>query len=34
MKYIMTKKQPFLTIQQVKDIEKQFPTPFVIYDEK
>ncbi len=30
----MTKKQPFLTIQQVKDIEKQFPTPFVIYDEK
>ena len=28
------KKKPILTLNQVKEIEKTYPTPFHIYDEK
>ena len=28
------KKKPILTLTQVKEIEKTYPTPFHIYDEK
>ena len=27
-------KKPILTLEQVKEIEKTYPTPFHIYDEK
>ena len=27
-------KKPFLTLQQVQEITKTYPTPFHIYDEK
>ena len=27
-------KKPFVTLEQLKDIEKKYPTPFYIYDEK
>ncbi len=28
------KKQPFVTLEQVKEIVKEYPTPFYLYDEK
>ena len=28
------KKEPFLTLEEVKEITKTYPTPFHIYDEK
>jgi hypothetical protein len=27
-------KKPFVTLEQLKEIEKTYPTPFHIYDEK
>ena len=27
-------KTPFVTLEKVKEIEKEFPTPFHLYDEK
>ena len=29
----MTSKKPFLTLNQAREIVKQYPTPFHIYDE-
>ena len=28
------KKEPFITLEQVREIAKNYPTPFYIYDEK
>lgn len=28
------KKRPFVTLEKLKEIEEQFPTPFHLYDEK
>ena len=28
------KKKPFVTLEQLKEIEKEYPTPFHLYDEK
>ena len=28
------KKQPFVTLEQVKEMVKEYPTPFHLYDEK
>ena len=28
------KKRPFVTLEKLKEIEAQFPTPFHLYDEK
>jgi len=30
----MLKKQPFVTLEHLKEITKTHPTPFIIYDEK
>ena len=27
-------KKPFVTLEKLKEIEKQFPTPFYLYDER
>ena len=27
-------KKPFVTLEQLKEIEKTYPTPFYLYDEK
>ena len=28
------KKKPFVTLEKLKEIEKEYPTPFHLYDEK
>ena len=31
---IIMKKKPFVTLDKLREIEEQFPTPFHLYDEK
>ena len=30
----MMKKRPFVSLEQVREMEKKYPTPFHLYDEK
>lgn len=32
--YFMSEKTPILSLEQIHEIEKNYPTPFVVYDEK